>query len=503
MKHETRSMKRTVDVKLSLLRGSRGCSYLLAVASLLSFSTAFVVRKPSTEIRLSETRPLADDADASLAAMARILRCNGKPNKNLHLLTCRLSKRSSEEGGDGDGSWTDGGRISVTVEEEIPSVSDAATVREAWLEHHWKRGGGLPIYVSLKDDDDHNALRRVVMPIMMEEEATIKRDENFPSSAIEYTVTKPGWAFQSDLVDGSHVGSVSFIPAENGPGCKMIWKVEFDAVRFRGLYQAVTKFTIGTAARTVAESLSEPRLLTVKSNLNVPDPIDARREWLEFFWARGGGLPLPPPISRGEILEEGGGSARRSIVRVPPLLVDTVLSTTNTEDSAQALYQIENPGWTTFPFLIHTHLGRIRFDRSSTLTGGEDGEGERDDAGVDITWEIEVRPFRLVAPLVEMLLEMTASTIVRNLVVHFAEPGATVEIRPPRGNANLAGGIDRFGSVPKDIWLGGVLDAHLKDDRSTVQQTLSMVQPWSWGRTGSGDEEDNVTFGWSDTSMVL
>lgn len=265
----------------------------------------------------------------------------------------------------------------------------------------------------------------------------------------------------------------------------MIWEVEFDTRRRRGLYQAVTEFTIGTAARTVAESLTVPRVLTIKSTLkSISDPIEARASWLKFFWARGGGLPLPPPIPYGEVLEEGGGSATRSILRVPPLLVDTIRSTSSTDDTAEAVYQIENPGWTTLPFLLHTHLGRVRFAKS--------GEG-----AVYITWEIEVRPFPIGSLLVEKLLEMTASTIVRNLSVHLAEPVARVEIKPPRG----AGGVESFGSVPKDTWLGGVLDMHLRDGRSTMEQTLAILQPWTWGRTGNGDADDSVTFGWTDANM--
>eukprot|EP00580_Thalassiosira_gravida_P015063 CAMPEP_0201666728 /NCGR_PEP_ID=MMETSP0494-20130426/9515_1 /ASSEMBLY_ACC=CAM_ASM_000839 /TAXON_ID=420259 /ORGANISM="Thalassiosira gravida, Strain GMp14c1" /LENGTH=449 /DNA_ID=CAMNT_0048146185 /DNA_START=228 /DNA_END=1577 /DNA_ORIENTATION=+ len=449
-----------------------------------------MTRRPSARIHFHKTPPLVgNDADAN----------NLPADKNLHSSIYRFAKSSSDE--ESESSWTDGGRISVTVEKDIPFVFDADTAKEAWLKHHWRGGGGLPIYVSQKDNNE--ALRRVIMPIMMEEQALVKKDEDSPSTLIEYTVTKPGWAFQSDLVDNSHSSSVSFVPLENSSGCKMIWNVEFDTIRFRGLYQAVTEFTIGTASRTVVESLSTPRLLTVQSTFNstsLSSPIEARKEWLEFVWARGGGLPLPPGFLRGEVLEEGGGSAKRSIVRVPPLIVETILSTDSTEDSTELMYEVENPGWLTFPFLLHTHLARVRFSRASN-DGGGDWEGG--DGSVDIKWEMEVRPFPIFAPLVEKLLEMAITTIVRNLVVHFADPGATVEIRPARGNENLAGGIDSFGSVPNDTWLGGVLDAHLRDDRSTVEQTLSLVQPWLWGRTGNGDEDDDVMFGWSNRGMPL
>lgn len=270
----------------------------------------------------------------------------------------------------------------------------------------------------------------------------------------------------------------------------MTWDVTFETQRFQSLYKSVTTFTVDTAANTVAESVAMPRLLTVKSTLEgMADPDEARREWLEFFWARGGGLPLPPPIPYGDVLDEGRGFARKSILRVPPFLIDTVASTSTSPSMAEAVYQIESPGWSTFPFLIHTHLGRAQFLQSDKKEGD-----------VEIVWEIQVRPFPFMAPIVEKLLEMTASTIVRNLRVRLSEPEETVEIKPPRGKTDL--GISSFGSVPKETWLGGVLDAHLSDRRSTTEQTLSLLKPWTWGRSGRGDENDSVTFGWSDGSMA-
>lgn len=375
--------------------------------------------------------------------------------------------------------FSDGGLVSVRVERNLPEAKPKEA-RDAWLEHHWRKGGGLPIFIIEKEN------KRVVAPIMMEETLMIPNEEE-ASVSIEYKVTQPGPLFGLDLVSGSHEGLVSF--ESIGSGCKMTWDVSFETKRFKSLYESFTSFTVGTAARTVAESVSTPRLLTVKSTLEgAADPDEARREWLEFFWARGGGLPLLPPIPFGDVLEEGRGYARKSILRVPPLLIDTVISTETSPFMAEAIYQIENPGWTTFPFLIHTHLGRAQFVMSET------------EGAINIIWEIECRPFPFTSVVVEKLLEMTASTIVRNLRVRLAEPGERVEIKPPRGNTDL--GISSFGSVSKDTWLGGVLHAHLTDRRSTAEQTLSLLQPWTWGRSGEGDENDSVCFNWSDGTMA-
>lgn len=402
-----------------------------------------------------------------------------------HTITSQRSMNN-----DDNSPWTDGGTISVKVGKELPSTVTNLEALDAWREHHWSKGGGLPIFIVNEENEDPNP-KRSILPVFMEESLTdISKQNDDETTTISYHVSKPG-PFFPDLVENSHRGTVTFSSESKNT---MSWEVEFATTRFRRLYQAVTEFTIGVAARTVQEAVQPSRLLTVKSTLtgtedSSVDPIvHARLEWMEFFWARGGGLPLPPPIPYGKVLPEGGGTARTSILRVPPLLIDSVLSTSYTpNERADVYYQIKNPGWTTFPFLIHTHLGRVQFLKSSN-----------NDKDVDIIWQIEVRPFPLSAPLVEKLLEMTASTIVRNLAVHMSEPGATVTLKPPRGNANLAGGISSFGSVPKASWLGGVLDSHMNDQRSTVDQTLSLFQPWTWGRSGTGDETDNVVLGWSN-----
>mmetsp|Transcript_20920 Transcript_20920/g.31577 ORF Transcript_20920/g.31577 Transcript_20920/m.31577 type:complete len:102 (+) Transcript_20920:62-367(+) len=97
---------------------------------------------------------------------------------------------------------------------------------------------------------------------------------------------------------------------------------------------------------------------------------------------------------------------------------------------------------------------------------------------------------------------MTVSTLVRNLRVKLLEPDAVVLIKPPRGNANLSMGLEDFGKVSKASWLGGVLESHLSDRRSTKDQTLSLIQPWTWGRSGEGDELDIVQYQWTDGQSV-
>ena len=400
-------------------------------------------------------------------------------------------EKSSSENSDGTGA----GRVSVEIVTDLPNVASLSEAVDAWIEHHWEKGGGLPILSLQRDTSTDDTMRRVIAPIMMEEVVDLPKDEANGSADgslnLQYRVTKPGPAFAPDLINGSHLGIVSFVPNSNSQGYQMIWSVQFDTKRLVNVYQKVTEFTIGTAARTVAEATSIPRVLTLDATLKgVDDPIEARRKWLEFIWANGGGLPLPSPIMKGETLKAGGDKAKRELLRIPPLITEKIVSTSESSDgsSAELEYQLYRPGLTTFPFLMHTHRAKVGFAK----------EGEK---SIALHWEVEIRPFPIpiVKPLVEKLTEMTVTTLIRNFVVHTAEPGGQVEIRPPRGNADLVGGVDSFGSVAKDTWVGGVLSAHLSDNRPTMEQTLSLMQPWTWGRSGNGDELDKyVRYEWSD-----
>lgn len=391
-------------------------------------------------------------------------------------------------------SWAEGGSVSVSISKRLSSKSPSEAA-EAWLEHHWKRGGGLPILVT--QTENGTELKRVIYPVAMEESitlpASISSDQE--SFAFDYHVSKPG-PFFADLVPGSHQGKVTMSRAD----FTMVWKVKFETTRFRRLYQLFTECTIGVASRTVEEALRPSILLTLMATIphgggDVDGLIHVRRELLEFFWARGGGLPLLPPIPYGEILPDGGGTARTKLLRVPPLLTESIVSThySSSDQRAEIVYKLEQPGWTTFPFLLHTHLGRIQL---STCNGNDDD--------VNMLWQVEIRPWPIVGPIIKSLVEMTISTITRNFITHMSEPGSTVELRPPKGENEFAGGfVSSFGTVQKASWLGGVVDAHLKDTRSSLDQTISLLQPWAWGRSGDGGERDEmVTFAWSDEASI-
>jgi len=105
---------------------------------------------------------------------------------------------------------------------------------------------------------------------------------------------------------------------------------------------------------------------------------------------------------------------------------------------------------------------------------------------VQLHWQVEVRPFPAFQAFIESFLEAAITTLSRNLAVHLSEPGAVVRVAPPRGKG------ESFATVRKETWLGGVLDAHLRDQRSMLEQTFSMFQPWTWGRATDDDPDDAV-----------
>eukprot|EP00980_Cylindrotheca_fusiformis_P006875 scaffold1437_cov113-Cylindrotheca_fusiformis.AAC.4 len=384
-------------------------------------------------------------------------------------------------------SWMDGGDVRVRVQKSLSFVSPTEALH-VWLEQHWRKGGGLPIVVSegATHDDETTLRKRVIYPVVMEESLflPVSNTTTHPeTTTLRYHVSKPG-PFFADLVAGSHEGVVTMSSEED----TMTWEVNFATNRFRRIYQLMTEFTINVAARTVEEAMKPSSLFTLKATIPgsevEEDPlIHTRRELLEFFWARGGGLPLLPPIPYGELLSNGvGAKVRRKLLRIPPLITETIVSTNySTDEVAEIVYELEKPGWTTFPFLLHTHLGRIQFLRSET------GNNKND---VDMVWQVEITPWPVVSPIVKTLVEMTISTITRNFMVHMSEPKATIE-------------VTSFWSLSKASWLGGVLDSQSKDKRSMWHQSTSFLQPWTWGRSGDGSERDAmVRFTWSDKEGI-
>ena len=98
------------------------------------------------------------------------------------------------------------------------------------------------------------------------------------------------------------------------------------------------------------------------------------------------------------------------------------------------------------------------------------------------------------ARFVRAFTSSIVGTISRNFKVRLACPGARVRLAGPRGQ-----GPPLPFSVSADSWVGGVLAAHLADGRSALEQTRSLVMPWTWGRSEDepGDSEE-----WTVGKMV-
>lgn len=383
------------------------------------------------------------------------------------------------------------GVVEVVIKRTLLDISPKEA-RMAWIDYHWTRGGGLPILVRLKNatSDDGNVvlLQRTIYPVLMEETLQMHPcDDEASYTELEYRVSESG-PFYRDIKDGSHYAKVTFTSVKSG--CEMIWNVSFTTTKWTEFYKVMTQFLVGTSANTVEEALAPPRVFRMSTTIDdcKMDAKSTRNEWFEFIWGQGGGLPLPPAIPYGDTLG-GGSTVRRNLLRIPPLITESITDISDDDNISEFEYTLNNPGWLTFPFLMHTHIGKVKCTSNTDNT-------------LSIHWDVEIRPYRVVGPLVEMISEMTVSTLLRNLRIRLMEPGAKVAIKPPRGNTDvLIAGRENLGSVAKESWLGGVLHAHSLDSRSTLRQSVAMLQPWTWGRSGDGANDDVVQFQWSNSSI--
>ena len=106
--------------------------------------------------------------------------------------------------------------ISISVQRILPNITQHEA-RDAWIEYHWIKGGGLPIAILNKDDNiiqsttnnENRVLERTILPIFMKERLEYNDDNDTTSTTLQYRVIESG-PFFADLVDGSHSASVSF-----------------------------------------------------------------------------------------------------------------------------------------------------------------------------------------------------------------------------------------------------------------------------------------------------
>jgi len=373
-----------------------------------------------------------------------------------------------------------GGLVEVYVEQSFPGITPKEA-KSAWLSYQWEKGGGLLGAAVLLSDT--NSKRRL-LPIFMEE--ALKNHETEEENGmdskkqedeeldVQYSVTDMG-LFSSELKDGTHVAKVIFSLEDSTDGedfsTKMIWNVSFEAIHRREFWKSFTENNIQTVTLNLASYLATPTLykrITYldwdKSSLSKKDITD---EWINFVWKDGGGLPIP------NFMLWYLGDGKR--IYVPPFLTESIQSVTsldandNINTSGEILYRVDNPNF----LFAHTHAGRVIFQKETNQR-------------VKMIWEVEVRPFRGFGPFVDILLSSIISNLARNFKNHVIEPDAMVAISPPRGGD----GETDVAQISKNSWIGGVLAAHLSDQRSTIEQTVSLLQPWTWGRASGYDEPE-------------
>ncbi len=424
--------------------------------------------------------------------------------------------------------------VQVVVKRDYPSLSSAKEARDAWLSYVWSDGGGLAAWVIPKDNDKQNGVdggssaardtkklpfsfpsRRLLLPIFMEEELISSNDYDYSCEdetneeeiVLKYIVTDAG-LLSSEIAPNSHLGTVTFTPTlhselEKGIGITMMWDVTFDVITSsrRSFWEAFTNKMITDASNNLSAYVATPILYTRRTRLANVDlnltPKQTMEAWVNFCWKGGGGLLLPPPLCFDQ---EQGGSNGSGNVRwiIPPFLKERILSTTcrtqeegeeESDDKStvcEILYTVDNPS--IFTYQVHSHLGRVRFYNSKESSSSSSAAG-----ALDMIWEIEIRPYHGYgwSTFVKMFTSAIVSTYARNFACHLSEGNATVSLKPPRGKF----GGKTIMKIRKDSWIGSVFYAHLNDNRSVLEQTISMLQPWTWGRSSDDGCEGEV---WSE-----
>jgi hypothetical protein len=367
----------------------------------------------------------------------------------------------------------------ASVEQFLPNVTPVQA-KEAWMTHCWDEAGGLPLVVRKITDDT-----RTLFPPMLEEKLLQAEDDDAKDGSIElsYQMTSSGALTVVLSNDRSlPTGTVRFVPwsitTESGKrsnGCRVTWDVSFDARFHAQASRNVVQIMLNAAMNHLQGCVSAPRLLTRRMRLPGISAEQALQAWLDFVWEQGGGLFMPAFIVNVP-------EAQRRVI-VPPGLSERVVSTDRDKHTIE--YIVENPN--IFTYAVYTHHGRVQFVQDDS----------NDESSVLLIWQVEIRPIRWLQWLTERFTDATVTTLTRNLAVHLLEPDVMVKVSPPRGKG------ESFAEVRKDSWLGGVLEAHLSDKRSTFEQTLAMLQPWTWGRSKDDDERLQASTEWTEARLSM
>ena len=427
--------------------------------------------------------------------------------------------------------------VDVKVQRRIPNVSPGEAFR-GFVHYTWQRGGGLPVVVFLDKDDPRKRnlfllgeevlLNQKKKPINKNNNnntpTSIHKEENRMSDVDivqEYKLTKIGPIWQSEIEEGTHSGAVSFSTyTENGnqhdsnnnkkdagddeniiSGTEITWNVSFRTLNRNNFWRSVTESSIIDACDNLKCYLSEPLLMTqtvpiyvsgnhenqknqssFSSMLCHPDVL--AKTWVEFIWNKGGGLPLPlPPIP---LTADG-----KDRIIVPPFLIERIVEIKELPEYTDIVYTVVNPSIITYP--VRTHLGRVRFQPSLSSSSS----GKR--PSIDMIWHVSIRPLNnnvFLKKFVTVFTESIVSILARNFKSHIEDNGddQIINIYPPQGLMKEQGALFQ---VRKDTWVGSVMYAHFRDNRSMIDHTTDLFRPWRWGEL-NGQNEGTVSWNVGD-----
>jgi hypothetical protein len=317
-------------------------------------------------------------------------------------------------------------RVAVTVTRSLPSILPAEA-KAAWLKYAWKEGGGLPAVGSLVSDDGRE---RTLLPLFLREKLVERKgdynnnhgddddDDTCDTTSVEYVLTSAG-ALSVDVVAASHEGRVTFAPTTSGSGTDLTWSVGFDCTARDWLWEAVTRYTVGTVASNLEALCATPHIFDLSAKHLPATPSECLDKWLELLETGDLGVPMPPPV----VLDEGAADGTRvgyERLILPPGLRERVLEVERGEAHARVSYTVVNPSWLTC-YPAHTHRGDVEF---SAADGNDDNDDYGEGAGSGqskMRWTIDVRPQRGGELVVRQLTNLIVPAFSRNLLRRLRE----------------------------------------------------------------------------------
>ena len=118
---------------------------------------------------------------------------------------CRLgvSRSSAEISNDNEDEI-----ISISIQKQLSDGVTPKQAKDAWMEYHWKKGGGLPILV-LSSESSPSADRTILPTLMKERIVEEIHDDEQGLVEVKYKVIDAG-PFFPGIIPNTHDASVTF-----------------------------------------------------------------------------------------------------------------------------------------------------------------------------------------------------------------------------------------------------------------------------------------------------